>query len=111
MVAYHFFMRRAEEQVPISSFWSQQLNLRKRHGAVPGEGQVGGQEEARPENGWALKQDPHAAFMAQADGVQEAFGQCSQTQDLNFGCSHVEPGVGLCDASGPLPTWYTLLIL
>lgn len=42
MVAYSFFMRRTEERVPISSFWSQQQDLRERHGAVSEEGQVGG---------------------------------------------------------------------
>lgn len=42
VVAYSFFMRRTEERVPISSFWSQLQDLRERHGAVSEEGQVGG---------------------------------------------------------------------
>ena len=32
-------------------------------------------------------------------------GQCSQTQGLDFGYSYVEPGVGLSDPYGSLPTW------
>mgnify|MGYP001859384664 FL=1 len=42
----------------------------------------------------------------QAAGVPEAFGQCSQTQGLNFGWSCVEPGVGLDDPCGSIPTWF-----
>ena len=39
-----------------------------------------------------------------AVGVQEAYGQCSQTYGLIFGCCFVEPGVGLSDPYGSLPT-------
>jgi len=42
-----------------------------------------------------------------AAGVQGAFGQCSQTQSLDFGWSCVKPGVGLGDPCGSLPTlWF-----
>jgi len=40
-----------------------------------------------------------------AAGVQEAFGQCSQTQVLNFGWSCMDPRVGLDDPCSSLPTW------
>ena len=46
----------------------------------------------------------------QAARVQ-AFGQCSQTQGLNFECSSVEPGVGLHDPYGSLPNSGYFVIL
>ena len=39
----------------------------------------------------------------QAVRVQEAFGQCSQTQGLNSVCSREEPGIGLRDRCVSLP--------
>jgi len=38
------------------------------------------------------------------DRVQEASGQCSHPYGLSFVWSCVEPGVGLDDPSGSLPT-------
>ena len=43
--------------------------------------------------------------MAPSAGVQEASGQRSQIQGLSLGWSCVEPGVGLGDPRGSLPTW------
>ena len=45
--------------------------------------------------------------------VQGVFGQCSQTQDWDFGWCCVEPGVGLSDPCGSLPTqrYYTNSII
>lgn len=39
------------------------------------------------------------------NGVQEVFAQHSVTQSLNFGWLCVDPGVGLKDPYGSLPTW------
>jgi len=44
---------------------------------------------------WALPQEA---------GVQEAFGQWSETLSLNFGWSSVEPGAGINGPCGSLPT-------
>ena len=44
------------------------------------------------------------AGVHQAAGVQEVFGQRSQVWGFNFERSCVEPGVGLDDPCGPLPT-------
>ena len=44
----------------------------------------------------------------QADGVQEAFGQHSEKQGLNFGWCCVEPGVGRDDPHLSLPIWAVL---
>ena len=55
---------------------------------------------------WALEKAPqgnsHGTELAR---VQETSGQHSQTYDLIFGWSCVEPGVGLSDPCGSLPTW------
>lgn len=40
--------------------------------------------------------------------VQESFGWCSQKYGLNYGWSCLEPGVGVYDLCGPLPTQDTL---
>jgi len=47
---------------------------------------------------------PGQQSRCQNAGVQEACGQCSQTYGLIFGWSCVEPGVGLSDPCGSLPT-------
>lgn len=39
---------------------------------------------------------------------EEMFGQRSQTHSLIFGWFFVEPGVGLSDPCGSLPTWEIL---
>lgn len=38
-------------------------------------------------------------------GVEEAFGQRTQTHGLIFGCSWVDPGVGINDPCHSYPTW------
>ena len=43
--------------------------------------------------------------MAPSAGVREASAQRSQIQGLSLGWSCVEPGVGLGDPRGSLPTW------
>lgn len=43
-----------------------------------------------------------------SSGIQEAFGQCSQTQGLNFEWSCVGTQVGRSDLHCYLPTWYSL---
>ena len=75
----------------------QQQGPRERHGAGSGQGQLGAREKFCTRGWWAW---PHAAR------VQEI----SQTWDLNFGWSCVEPGAGLDDPCESLSTqdilWY-----
>ena len=55
-----------------------------------------------PEGGRALEQAPHGSgHVTEPAGVQEAFGQWSQTHGLIFGWSCEEPGVGLDESCGP----------
>ena len=46
--------------------------------------------------------------VAATGASQEVSGQCSQMYGLMFGWSSVEPGVGLDDPYGSLPTWIIL---
>lgn len=41
----------------------------------------------------------------QAAGVEGAFGHLYQTEGVNFGWYFVEPGVGLSNSYGSVPTW------
>ena len=56
--------------------------------------------------GWSgLEQAPQSSGHGTGPvGIHEVFGQCSQTYGLIFGCCFVEPGVGLSDPYGSLPT-------
>ena len=57
------------------------------------------------EGGQALGQAPQGSgHGTEPDRAQEAFGLFSQTYGLISGWSHVEPGVGLDDPCGFLPT-------
>lgn len=58
--------------------------------------------------GWALEQAPQGhGHGTEAAGVQEAFEHCSQTDDLIFGSSCVEPRVcSLCVPSNISVTNY-----
>lgn len=56
------------------------------------------------EGGWALGQAPQGTDRSiEPAGVQEAFGQCFQTQDLILGCFCAEPGAGPNNLCGSLP--------
>ena len=56
-------------------------------------------------SGWSSTgQDPQGSRSTKPVGVQEVFGQCSQTYGLIFGWSCVELGIGLNDPCGSLPT-------
>jgi len=50
----------------------------------------------------------HTGHDIRPSGVKKTFGQCSQTQGLSFEWSPVDPGVGLGDPCGSLPTYLIL---
>lgn len=81
--------------------WQQQ-SLREWHGAASGEAQVG-----VPERFWTRGRlgpgTGSPGLQPWAARVQRVFGQCSQTQGLNFGWTCAEPRVEHGDPCGSLP--------
>ena len=71
--------------------------VRERSGWVLGKG-------SSPESDGHGRGCPGLWAQPQADGLQGAFGQCSQIQGLDFGWPCVEPRVGCDDPCGSLPT-------
>ena len=74
--------------------------------ATIGEAQVEYQEKVlHQEWGQAVEQPPQGSGNGtELAGVQEVSEQCSQTYNLISGWSCVEPGVGLDDPYGSIPT-------
>ena len=110
MAACSSLTRGAEGQVLSSALWGQRQDPRERHGAGTEEGQAGCQEKIlHPDGGRALGQAPQgSSHSTEPAGAQEVFGQHSQTHGLFFWGSCMEPGVGLDDPCGSLPTLYIL---
>jgi len=57
---------------------------REQHGTVPGEGQLGIRDRFCPRGWWPWNRLPREVGMALSAGLQKAFRQQSQTEDLNF---------------------------
>lgn len=57
----------------------------------------------QPYNGELEQAPPRSGHNSKPARAQAVFGQCSQTQGLNFELSCVEPGVGIHDPCGSLP--------
>ena len=73
---------------------------------MTGEVQVGYQEKILHQEGsWAMEQASQGSgHGTKPAGVQYAVGQHSQTHSLFFGWFFEDPGVGLNDPCGSLPT-------
>ena len=105
MVAYSFLARGMEQHAgrlfslatvtgPEGTVWS---CIRGGSDWISGKG-------SSPERCWVLEQPPQGTSHGSTTRVQGEFGQHSQTWDLNFGCSCVEPGFGLDDPCASFPT-------
>ena len=105
MAACSSLTRGAEGQALSSALWGQRQDPRERHGAGTGEGQAGGLGKgSAPRGGRALGQAAQGSGHGTEPDRDQAFGHCSQTQGLVLGWFCEEPGVGLSDPWGSLPS-------